>query len=242
LAIVQARMGSTRLPGKVLLDIGGQSMLARVMRRLSRATRLDGIVLATSVLPQDDPVAAAGEALGLPVFRGDEALVINRYHGAAVAHGADTVVRVTADCPFIDPQVVDQVIEAFETADPPADFAANTLERTFPHGLDVEVSSFAALDAAWREAQEEFERIHVFPFIYRHPERFRLVGVTTEGHFHDHRWTVDTPDDLSFARALYAKLGNDDRFTWQEALAVEADFPELRDLNAHIRQKALEEG
>jgi spore coat polysaccharide biosynthesis protein SpsF len=241
-AIVQARMGSTRLPGKVLLDLGGQPMLARVLNRLSRATRLDAIVLATSDQPQDDPIAMAGEESGIAVFRGDEALVINRYHGAATAHRADTIVRVTADCPFIDPAVVDQVVGVFESADPRADFAANTLERSFPHGLDVEVASFAALDAAWREAKEPFERIHVFPYLYRHPERFRLIGVTTDGDHHGHRWTVDTSDDLAFARALYAKLGNDDRFTWQEALATVAASPELQLLNAHVRQKALEEG
>lgn len=239
--IIQARMGSTRLPGKVLLDIGGQPMLARVIRRAARSRRIDALMVATTVKPADDPVAEAARALGVPVSRGSEDDVLDRYHLAAKQAGADVIVRITSDCPLIDPTLIDQVIEVFTGASPMADYAANCLERSYPHGLDVEVASVSALDQAWREARN-YQRVHVMPFLYENPQRFRLLAIRHEVDLSHLRWTVDTPEDLALVRALYDRLGNDDRFSWQEATALVAAEPALAGINAHIRQKSLAEG
>jgi spore coat polysaccharide biosynthesis protein SpsF len=235
-------MGSTRLPGKVLLDIGGLPMLARVLRRTSRAALLDEVVVATSRAPADDPIARAAAALGARVVRGSEDDVLLRYREAADASGADLIVRITADCPLIDPALIDQTIDAFRTAAPPVEFAANTLVRTFPRGLDVEVLSRALLDTLDREAPAGYHRAHVTSFVYENAERFRTRSVEQPRALGHLRWTVDTPDDLAAVRALYERLGNRDAFTWQQALAcVEAD-PQLAGLNQHVAQRQPREG
>lgn len=245
LAVIQARVGSSRLPAKVLADLEGRSMLERVVRRARRARRLDAVVVATTVEPADRPIVETCDRLGIPCFRGSEDDVLDRYHAAARAHGARRVVRITSDCPLIDPGVIDRVVAALETpgaGDEPIDYAANILERTYPRGLDVEAMTFEALDRAWREAREPFERTHVTPYFYRHPELFRLASVRHTTDLHHHRWTVDTADDLALARAIYQRLGGDDRAGWLEILErIEAE-PELAELNRHVRQKALEEG
>jgi spore coat polysaccharide biosynthesis protein SpsF len=239
-AIIQARVGATRLPSKVLLDLGGRPMLERVVRRASRAKSVDAVVVATTDLERDAPVAALAASLGVGVFRGSEDDVLDRYHGAAEASGADVVVRITADCPFVDPEVIDLVVGRFVAEHP--DFAANTLERTFPHGLDVEVVSRSALDAAWREAKEPYLRAHVMPFVYQHPERFKLVNVACDGSFAEMRWTVDTPEDLELARAIYERFGGDDRFSWRQIVDLVRREPALGQINAHVKQKQLVEG
>ena len=239
LAIVQARMGSTRLPGKVLAELGGRPMLARVVERLRRARTLDGVVVATSRGAGDDPVARLCAELGVPVYRGSEEDVLDRYARAAEEFGADVVVRITADCPLVDPAVVDLVVERFRAAD--ADYASNTLERTYPQGLDVEVFRREALEAAAQEAKEPWERAHVTPFLYRHPERFALASVRQERDASRHRWTVDTPEDLELVRELYAGVGRFDA-GWLEVLELVEGEPALTGINASVRQKRLEEG
>lgn len=232
-AIVQARTGSTRLPGKALLDIGGRTMLARVVGRARQARCVDEVVVATTDAPADDAVVAECERLGVRAFRGSEQDVLSRFAGAAAAFGAGPVVRITGDCPLIDPGVLDEVVRALGGAD----FAANTLERTFPQGLDVEVASREALDRTAREAVEPFEREHVFPYVYRHPERFQLVSVTCAGDWSSQRWTVDEAADLEFVRAVYARLG--DPPTWRDVLALLEREPELAAINGGVRQKQL---
>lgn len=239
-AVVQARVGSTRLPGKVLRDLGGATVLARVVRRVRRARRLDAVVVATTERSADDPLVAECEGLGVDVFRGSEDDVLARFCGAARAAGAEVVVRITADCPLIDPGVIDQVVAAFVAAAP--DYASNTLVRTFPRGLDVEVMTRASLERAAREATEAYQRVHVTPYLYQHPELFRLLPVTGEVDASHLRWTVDTAEDLALVRALYARLDNDDAFDWRRALRVVEDAPELADLNRGVQQKRLEEG
>jgi spore coat polysaccharide biosynthesis protein SpsF len=239
-AVIQARTGSSRLPGKVLADVGGRSMLARVVRRAGRAERLDGVVVATTDRPADDAIVAECRELGVTVFRGSEEDVLDRYQGAARATDAGVVVRITSDCPLIDPEVIDRVVAALLADD--ADYASNTLERTYPRGLDVEAVTAEALAQAWRKAQEPYQRVHVTPYLYQHPDRFRLRSVTSGVDAGHHRWTVDTAEDLELVRALYSRLGNDDDFGWRRALVVVEAEPELADLNRRIRQKALEEG
>lgn len=239
--IVQARMASTRLPGKVLLDLVGRPMLDRVVRRATRAASLDELVVATTIKPPDDMIAECARALGIACFRGDETDVLDRYYRAARAHGADMVVRITGDCPLIDPEIIDRVVGALEV-NGAADFAANTLERTYPQGLDVEVASVAALERAWREASEPYSRAHVFPYVYENPDRFRLISVRGEEDRSSFRWTVDTPEDLVFARAVYDRFGGGDAFGWRDVLALVEREPELAEINADVRQKAVREG
>jgi spore coat polysaccharide biosynthesis protein SpsF len=238
--IVQARMSSTRLPGKVLAAIGGRSMLERVCRRAGRAALVDDLIVATTVEPADDPVAAECRRLGISCFRGSEQDVLDRFYHAAQACGADLVVRVTADCPLIDPGLIDEVVSAVQRQRP--DFASNVLRRTYPRGLDTEAATVEALTRAWRNAVEPYERVHVMPHIYRNPHLFRLFSVTGPDELGDCRWTVDSPDDLAFVRAVYRRLPGDDAFAWRDVLRVLEREPALADMNRHVRQKQLAEG
>ncbi len=239
-AVIQARMGSTRLPGKVLLDLSGRTMLARVARRAGRATLVDGVVIATSVAPGDDPIVDECRRLGVACFRGSEQDVLRRYHDAAAHHRADVVVRITSDCPLIDPEVTDRVIRAFFEHEP--DYASNILRRTYPRGLDTEVMTRATLARAFQEATEPYQRTHVTPYIYQHPESFRLLGVTGSRDESAHRWTVDSPDDLELIRAVYERMGDDDAFSWLDVRRLVDREPWLADLNRHVRHKELVEG
>jgi spore coat polysaccharide biosynthesis protein SpsF len=240
IAIIQARMGSTRLPGKVLQDIAGATMLERVVSRVGRAATLDATVIATSTLPGDAAIVAACEALGVPAFRGSEDDVLDRYYGAAVAHGADVVVRITSDCPLIEPTVIDMVVDAFLSGRP--DYASNVHERSFPRGLDVEAVSMAALELTWREARAEYQRAHVTPYIYQNPERFRLLSVRGDIDYSAYRWTVDTPEDMAFVREVYHRVGGDGLFSWQAVLNLLRREPGLAAINASIEQKELRQG
>jgi spore coat polysaccharide biosynthesis protein SpsF len=238
--IIQARMGSTRLPGKVLQPIAGQSMLARTCRRAARANRIDEAIVATSVHPQDDPVVDECRRLDLPCFRGSEEDVLDRFYRAAEARRADLVVRVTSDCPLIDPELIDDVIEAMLRDRP--HYAANVLERTYPRGLDTEATPRDALEQAWREAVEPYERSHVMPYFYQNPQRFRLRSVVGEANFSHYRWTVDSPDDLALVRTLYRRMDCDDAFSWRDVIGLLEREPNLAQINGHVCQKQLVEG
>lgn len=233
-------MGSTRLPGKVLKDIGGESMLARVVRRAQRATLLDDVVVATTVNQADEAIIEECRRLGVSAYRGSEEDALDRYYQASKFHRAETVVRITSDCPLIDPDIVGQLIEAFLDKQP--DYASNCLRRTYPRGLDAEVITAAALGRAWREAAEPHERVHVSSYIYQRPEQFDLLSVEGDADFSDYRWTVDTSEDLDFVRLIYARLGNRDTFSWNDILDVLSLHPELMEMNRHVRQKSLHEG
>lgn len=238
-AIVQARMGSSRLPGKVLLDLAGRPMLARVVTRTARAVRVDEVVVATSVEPRDQPIAEACARFGWRCFRGSEQDVLDRYYQAAVWAGADVVVRITSDCPFIDPAIVDRALEIFGNGRG-LDYVSNTLPpRTFPRGLDVEVLSRDALAVAWREDTNPAWREHVTPFIYRHPNRFTLQALRHVEDLSRLRWTVDTVEDLALVRHLYDHFGSD-TFDWTDVLAVVRAHPEWSALNQHVLQREVE--
>ncbi len=239
-AIIQARLGSTRLPGKVLAPIGGMSMLARVCQRVGRAATLRRTVVATTLQPADRAIVEECNRLGMACFCGSEHDVLDRYCRAAAACSADAVVRITADCPLIDPDVIDQVVEAFLGAR--ADYVANTLWRTWPRGLDTEVIASSALARTWREALEPHERCHVTPYLYQHPDSFRLLSVENQYGHCEGRWTVDLPEDLEFVRAVYQRLGDDGSFGWRDVWRLLAREPNLARINQHVRQKALAEG
>jgi len=232
-------MGSRRLPGKVLMPIGEQTMLGHVVRRAGRAESLDGVIIATTLQPEDDAIVREAERLGAAVFRGSEDDVLDRYHGAARAFGLDAVVRITADCPLIDPLIVDRVVAAF--LDRTTDYASNVLERTYPRGLDTEVISAAALVVAWREADRPHQRAHVTPFLYENPGRFRIVSVRADRDRSQFRWTVDTAADLDAVRALVAQLGGGDGHDWRAAVEAAERRPELAAINREVRQKELDE-
>lgn len=239
-AVVQARMGSTRLPGKVLLDLAGEPMLARVVGRLSRAETVDQVVVATTVEPADRAVADLCVARGWPHTRGSEADVLDRYYQAATAHQADVVVRVTADCPMIDPEVIDEVVQALLDRQPDVDYVSNVVPtRSFPHGLDVEAFTAAALARAWREDDSPAWREHVTPFLYRRPDLFRTHCVVYPADHGAVRWTVDTPADFARAEAIYHHFGHD-RFTWAEALAADLAHPEWAIMNRDVRQRTID--
>lgn len=234
-------MSSTRLPGKVLMDICGQTMLARVARRVQRANTLDAVIVATTIESQDDAIVEEAVRLGVSVFRGSEEDVLDRYYQAATTYALDAVVRITSDCPLIDAELIDEVIQHFLQAQPRCDYAANTLERTYPRGLDVEVVWLDTLACAWREAKEPYQRVHVTAFIREHPERFRLLSVVGGGQCGELRWTVDTADDLYFVREVYSRLNNAEYPGWREVLAVLEANPGLMKINAHVRQKGPKE-
>jgi spore coat polysaccharide biosynthesis protein SpsF len=259
-AIIQARMSASRLPGKVLLDIGGEPMLARVVERTRRSQGVNQVLVATSQEQADDPIEAFCTQRGYSCFRGSLHDVLDRYYQAAKSHSAEIVVRITADCPIIDPLVIDQTLMAFygngpnliSETDPirtlfkyepvPAwDFAANRLpppwKRTFPIGLDTEVCTFTALEIAWHEADQPHQREHVMPFLYEQDHRFRILLVNHDPDFGNLRWTVDTPQDLELLRQVYKRFGDRDDFSWLEVLELFKREPELAKINAGVLHK-----
>jgi spore coat polysaccharide biosynthesis protein SpsF len=243
IAIVQARMGSSRLPGKVLLDIGGETMLYRVIVRARRAQFVGQVVVATTTDPSDDPVEAFCKSKGFPCFRGDPFDVLDRYYQAARLYGASTIVRLTADCPLIDPAEIDRTVQAFFQAD--LDFAANRLpppmKRTTPIGMDTEVVSFKALSLASQNAEEKYAREHVMPYLYEEPGRFNILLVDHEPDLSHLRLTVDTPEDLALVRKIYQHFDNSDEFSLTEIIDFLYDSPELLDINANVTHKGYQD-
>lgn len=238
-AIIQARMGSTRLPRKVMLDLAGQPMLVRDVNRVRRARTLDEVVVATTVKSDDDVIADLCESLGWLCSRGNEQDVLDRYYRVAVERVADVIVRLTSDCPLIDPDVIDLVVSEFKRLHPQLDYLSNTLpRRTFPRGLDTEVFSFRALEQAWRDDSNAAWREHVTPYIYRNPDIFKISGVASEVDYSEMRWTVDTPEDLEFARRIYTHFGDDD-FSWRDVLALLEERRDWIEINRHVEQKAV---
>jgi spore coat polysaccharide biosynthesis protein SpsF len=268
-AIIQGRMGSSRLPGKVLLEIAGKPMLQHVIERTRRARNLDALVVATSSESADDPIAQFCASQAVPCSRGSLYDVLDRFYQAAKARRAGVVVRITADCPMIDPDLIDATIALVTGSgvlpqpggqSVQIDFAANRLPppfgRSFPIGLDVEVCTFAALQRAWQESTETFHREHVMPFLYEGASLISVnsslaLGVSLRGfgiaqlhHQPDYgslRWTVDTPDDLEFARQVFIRLAKKPLFTWQDVLEVLRAEPGLAQINSGVRHKTMTE-
>ena len=238
-AIVQARMGSTRLPGKVLQDLAGEPILARVVNRTCRAKTLQEVVIATTTNTVDDVIVKLCEARGWSWFRGSEEDVLDRYYHAAKKYQADFIVRITSDCPLIDPEVIDHVVQEFLERQPEVDYASNTWpRRTFPRGLDTEVMRMDVLERAWREDRNPAWREHVTPYIYRNPDRFRIHNVVSPVDYSAMRWTVDTQEDLAFVRKIYDYFGHD-RFSWREVLKVLEEHPEWVEINRYVQQKVV---
>jgi len=257
-AIIQGRMSSTRLPGKILADIAGQPMLQRVFIRTSRAASVSQTLFATTTDPSDDPVAEYCDFSGIPFTRGSLYDVLDRYFQAAKEAKADVVVRITADCPVIDPELIDDVVKTLHEDE--YDFVCNRLpppwQRTYPIGLDVEACTFKALAKAWKEAQEPQHREHAMPYFYEgvklsRQSRTLETGISPRGYniallhhatdFGDYRWTVDTPEDLEFMRQVYSHFDGRDDFTWKEVLDLVHDNPELMKINSGVQHKTLKD-
>jgi spore coat polysaccharide biosynthesis protein SpsF len=231
-------MGSTRLPGKILMPVLGKPLLQWELERVSRCKEVDGVVLATTTLAADDPVAELAKTLGVFTFRGSSENVLERYYQAAVKHQADLIVRITGDCPLIDPAVIDRVIQAFKAGN--FDYVSNTAKRTYPRGMDVEVFSFKVLLEAYREAKRSYEIEHVTPFIYQRPERYRLANVTLDPPHGDLRWTVDTIEDFTLIEKILQQIGKKaPQFILEDLLNLMNTHPEWKQINAHIQQKPL---
>ena len=232
-AIIQARMTSSRLPGKVMMDIAGQPLLQRMIRRVRKAAEVDQILVATTTNREDNPVATLCKTLGVPVHRGDEYDVLQRFLDAAESVHAKTVIRLTADCPMIDPDVIDDAVRLFQGGQE-YDYVSNIIERTYPDGLDVEVFSTSSLRDANREATLPYQREHVTPWL--HGLRLDVpAGDYNRGHlvfasdFSHIRWTVDHLEDLERVRNLVAHLPED--FNWLDALSLATKNPALLGLS-----------
>ena len=268
-AIIQGRMSSSRLPGKILADIAGQPMLQRVFIRTSRAATVTETIFATTTDASDDPVAEYCDFSGIPFTRGSLFDVLDRFYQTAKKAKADVVVRVTADCPVIDPVLIDDVVTTLLEGE--YDFVCNRLpppwHRTYPIGLDVEACTFKVLQKAWKEAKEPQHREHAMPYIYEgvefgskvksqksdlrpwtfevtqgtSPRGFNIALLHHTTDFGDYRWTVDTPEDLEFMRQVYSRFDGRDNFTWKEVLDLVHAEPKLMEINAGVQHKTLKD-
>ena len=230
-AIVQARMGSTRLPGKVMMPIHGEPMIGLLLARLSRSREIDQIIVATSIDERNKPLADYVSRIGYSCETGSEHDVLDRYFQAARKHGADVVVRITGDCPLVDPALVDEVIRGFK--DSKVDYFSNISPPTYPDGLDIEVFSFAALEAAAREAAKISEREHVTPYLRENPV-FTHASLRNEQDLSDLRWTVDEPADLDVVAGIFGHFSPDIYFSWQSVLALQRPHPDIFQANRNI--------
>lgn len=239
--IVQARMGSTRLPGKVLLEVEGRPMLAQQLRRLRACRLADEVIVATTTSPADQPIIELAETEGVRWFRGSEHDVLSRYVEAAREAQAEVIVRVTADCPLIDPEETGRVIETLVSDGGRCDYASNIVKRTFPRGLDAEALFRDTLERVHRLGRSDSAREHVTSFILRErPELFAVASVTDRDNNADLRWTVDMPEDLELIRRIYRALGLGERLVgYREILRYIRANPELAAINAAVVQRAL---
>lgn len=238
-AVIQARMTSRRLPGKVLLEVLGRPLLAHQIDRARRAACIDAVMIATTTNPTDDPLAAVAQSTGVGCYRGSEADVLGRMTETADRAGAEVVVRLTGDCPLIDPALLDEAATRLIESDPPLDYVTNDPPRTWPIGLDVEVMRMAALRTADAEAAGRYDREHVTPFLYTRPERFRFDSIRCPMNLSRHRWTLDEPADFELIkRILEALLPTKPDFGWRDVLAVVEAHPEWRMLNQSVQQTA----
>lgn len=237
--IIQARMGSSRLPGKVLLSLEGKTILEHIISRLQRSQLADLVMVATSVKNIDQPIADLMSKVGIKCYRGDEHDVLSRYYFAAKEVGANTVVRCNGDCPLIDPDVVDKIISSYYDNNLNCDYVSNILEPTYPTGMHTEVFSFSALEKAYKEAIDPLEREHVTPYLYRNPNLFKLSNVCISENLSWHRWTLDFPEDLILISRIYAALyPNDICFGMSDILKLLTVNKDWSRINENIHKQA----
>lgn len=243
-AIIQARMGSTRLPGKVMMEIVGKPMLWHVINRVEQSRLLDEVVIATSKRKEDEVIATFANECGIGGYTGSDRDVLDRYYRCATEFRAKTIVRITADDPFKDPEVVDLITRTYLDREGSVDYVSNTIKPTYPEGLDVEAFSYSALESAWTDAKDAFDREHVTAYIWRNPDDFRLLNVENKlGDLSNLRWTVDTPEDMAFARAVYERLfDKKEVFLMEDILNLLRKSSEIAKINKDIKQRSWSAG
>ncbi len=242
-AIIQARMTSSRLPGKVMKEIAGFPMIFHVVNRVDLAKSIDEVVVATTIDPQDDPIEQYCNENKINCFRGHPYDVLDRFYQTSVANQADVIVRITADCPMIDPELIDELVyDYFEAG---VDFVANRLpppwKRSYPIGLDIEIVSFENLKRAWKEATSSFEREHVMPYFYDEPGRFNILVKSHVPDYGSRRLTVDTPQDLEFVRTIFKHFSPRINFSWIEVMDLLNNKPELEQINSSVNAKQVDD-
>ncbi len=236
IAILQARMGSSRLPNKVLHKIKGKTLLELYINRVKQSRLIDKILIATTTNSGDDVIEKIASKLGIECFRGSENDLLDRYYQCAKEYHADVVVRVTPDDPFVDYRVIDQAIQIFK--DNQVDFVTNHFEPTYPEGLDIEVYSIHALEKSWKEATLLSEREHVFPYIQNNQDQFRIINFKQEKDYSHLRWTIDYECDYEMAKVIYNYLYDKKPiFVQEDILKLLEKHPEISKINAHIKRK-----
>ncbi|GED63645.1 cytidylyltransferase domain-containing protein [Lysinibacillus fusiformis] len=237
-AIIQARMGSTRLPGKILKKVNGRPLLSYQLERLQQSNYINDLVIATTLNEKDDLIVEFCKKNNILWFRGSEKDVLARYYETAKTFKADAIVRITSDCPIIDVQVVDKTIQYF--VDNNYEYVSNTVDRTYPRGLDTEAFTFEALEKAYKEAVMERDREHVTAYFYTNPDVFKISSVRNETDYSKYRWTVDTEEDFQLIKNIIEKLYNDNpNFTFHDTVKLMEANPDWFYINAHIEQKKL---
>ena len=237
--IVQARMGSSRLPGKVLLEVLGKTLLEYQIERLRLSREIDQIIIATTILKMDDPIVSLCKELGVAYFRGSSDDVLSRYYEAGKISGADIVVRCNSDCPLIDAKVVDRVIRVFKDEAPLYDYVSNILRPTYPTGMHTEAFSINALEAAFEHAHQAEEREHVTPYIYRNPQAFNLLNIAIDRDLSKIRLTIDYPEDFQVVTKIIEGLyPANPKFDMDDMLKFIDLNPEILAINSQFTKKA----
>jgi len=243
-AIIQARMGSTRLPGKVMKIIKGKTVLEHVVERVQAAKNIDDIVIATTVKSEDDVIVELSKKLSVKYFRGDENDVLSRYYYAARQNKSDVIIRITSDCPLIDPLILENMVDKFIELNQKdgIDYMSNTVERTYPRGLDAEIFTFKALKITFNEANKDYQREHVTPYIYQNPAKFKISVFRNDIDYSGYRLTLDTKEDLEVIKEIYNKLYNENiLFYFAQILTLLKTHPEIEEINKNVKQKQINE-
>lgn len=241
-AIIQTRMCSTRLPGKVMKIIMDKPIIEHVVNRVKASKEIDDIIIATTIKKEDDIILEEAKKLNVKYFRGSENDVLSRYYYAAKENNADVVIRITSDCPLVDPKIIDKMIKTFiETSKKEKiDYLSNTIERTYPRGLDVEVFNFETLEKAFQEANMPYQREHVTPYIYENLDVFKIKQFKNNVDYSDYRLTLDTIEDLKVIEMIYKDLYSGNKlFYMDDIIKYLGKHPEILELNKDIRQKEL---
>lgn len=240
IAIIQARMSSTRLPGKIMLKLGNKSVLANVVERVRKCPAVSDVVVATTILPADDAVIEECNKIGVTHFRGSSDNVLERYYLAANMAKADVIIRITSDCPFIDPEMLGAMLTKFSDENP--DYLSNVVTRCYPRGFDMEIFTFAALEESYEQAKLPHEQEHVTPYIYQHPEKFTLSGYHEDDDNSDLRVTLDTIEDWQVIENVYNTLaGNNPDFLHKDVIKYLRENPDIAKINQQTQQKKLGE-
>lgn len=243
-AIIQARVGSTRLPNKIFKELCGKPVLWHVVNRVSKSKIINQIIVATTSLKDDDATEKFCNENNILCYRGNSVDVLSRYYEAAKRYNADLVLRITSDCPLIDPVIIDNMLAEFLSSfeKEKIDYMSNSIIRTFPRGLDTEIFPFNILEQTYREATKDYEREHVTPYIYQHPEKFKIKNYANDVDYSFHRWTLDTAEDYELIKKIYETLYNKrEIFLFNDILKLFEEKPELIKINQGVKQKELRE-